>query len=199
MGKKVVAVDFDDVVFDFNGHFVPWHNKHFGTTLSYKDINSHVMEEVYKCDTATILERVRTFSHCGEHELVLPIGGAKEALRRLKNNYSLRVVTARAESFRPHVEEWNVMHFSETFDSLHFTNAFSGLHKNVKRLKSSVCKEIDASVLIEDAIGNAFEVAGQNIPVLLADRPWNQHSTLPHGIHRMHTWNDIVDWIETNV
>lgn len=67
-----------------------------------------------------------------------------------------------------------------------------------KRLKSEVCKEIGASVLIDDALKHAEEVASHGIPVLLPDKPWNRDYT-PPGVVRVQSWNDIVSWIEANV
>ena len=193
--RAVVGVDFDDVVFNFNKYFIPWHNKHFGTNVQYETVHSFSLIEVYGADEHTMTERVRAFTHDGSHKTVMPIDGAKDVIAKLCERYDLHIVTARSETTQPLVLEWLEDHFPKTFQQVHFTNTFGGLHHQVKRTKSAVCKEIGAVVHIEDAPSHAYEVATAGIPVLLLDRPWNRNSSLPRAVTRVHSWNEVSHWM----
>jgi len=61
----------------------------------------------------------------------------------------------------------------------------------MKRLKSEVCKEIKASVFIEDSLIHSDEVAKNGVPTLLPDRPWNQDFT-PEGMTRVTSRAEII-------
>ncbi|ORY87137.1 hypothetical protein BCR37DRAFT_376540 [Protomyces lactucae-debilis] len=95
--------------------------------------------------------------------------------------------------------------------------------RSIPRPKSEVCKLIDAHLLIDDSIENAYEVyANAKIPVALyGDWQWNKRepdaeaaasplsweqrralglkddeaplANLPDGVHRALTWKDVVE------
>lgn len=192
--KKKIAVDFDDVVFDFNGYFVPWHNKHFGTKVVYENITSFTLQDVYGSDAETMLGRVRQFTH-EQHRVVQPVAGAIEALRRLSTRYELHIVTSRSETTSALVKEWEATHGPSIFSKHHFTNGYGGLDHHTKRTKSSVCKDVGVVVHIEDAPSHAYEVAQSGIPVLMPDRPWNRNMSLPQNVIRVHSWDTIEHWM----
>lgn len=197
--KKVIAIDFDDVLMEFNAGFLEFHNRVHGTTLTYSQlINYDNWEVVYGCDKETMTERAKYFYRSPEHQLVKPIMGAIEAIEKLSRSHSLQIVTSRPTSVREHTLEWLDRHFPELFHDFHFTNIYAGEAGTKPRSKSEVCREIDAAVLIDDAMRHAREVAAAGIPVLLPDRPWNQ-DPVPHGVTRVHHWSDIIDWIENNL
>jgi uncharacterized HAD superfamily protein len=195
--KKKVAVDFDDVIFDFNGHFAPWHNKHFGTNVSYESITSFTLSDVYGSTDAVMLERVRQFTH-ENHAIVQPIAGARVALGRLKEKYKLCVVTSRSETLKDVMHDWSRDNVHHAVHAYHFTNGFGGLDHHVKRTKSSICKEIDAVVHIEDAPMHAYEVSQSGVHVLLPDRPWNRNMAMPKNITRVYSWDEIEHWLYTH-
>jgi uncharacterized protein len=199
MTKPVIAIDFDDVVFNFNGHFIPWHNEHHGSDVTYEGTYTFSMTDVYGVDADTLLERVRTFAHT-QHHTVLPIPGAVSALKRLMTQYELHIVTSRSETLHDTTSEWLAHHVPGVFHHLHFTNGFGGLSHHEKRSKSDVCTDINARVHIDDAYMHAEEVAiNAGIPTILPDRPWNRNDMLHPNVVRLHSWPEIVQHIETHV
>ncbi len=196
---KTIAVDFDDVLMDFNAGFLASHNHLYNTVLTYENlIDYDNWERVYGCDKETMLKRAKDFYHSPEHMLVSPVPGATEAIAKLSNNYSLQIVTSRPDSVREKTLAWLELHFPKLFHDFHFTNIYAGEVGTKPKSKSEVCKEIGALVLIDDALRHATEVATAGIPVLLPDRPWNRQHT-PAGVTRVNTWDDIVKWTEENL
>lgn len=197
--KKVIAVDFDDVLMHFNTSFLTFHNRLFGTNLIYENLTRYDdWEIVYGCDKQTMAERAKHFYHSPDHMLVPPVSGAVEAIELLSETYSLQIVTSRPDSTRSPTLKWLDNHFPSLFHDFHFTNIYAGALNVKPKPKSEVCREIGAVLLIDDAMKHARDVAESGIPALLPDRPWNQEGE-PSGVHRVHSWGEIVKWIRENV
>lgn len=191
MSRQVIAIDFDDVIATFNRAYIEHHNRvHQVPRIEYDLVDSYDFTEVYGVDAETMAKRVRTFCLM-HHDDIVPWKGVKEALAALSQDRELHVVTSRCESLTEVTEAWLVKHdLRQYFASLHFTNGFGSLYPERRRSKSSVCTEIGARVLIEDAAHNAAEVANTGVLVLLPDRPWNR-GFAHRGIVRFNEWNEV--------
>ena len=199
MSKKVIAVDFDDVLMHFNTSFLTFHNRLFGTNLIYENLTRYDdWEVVYGCDKETMAKRAKHFYHSPDHMLVPPVSGAVEAIKFLSETYSLQIVTSRPDSTRSPTLKWLDNHVKDLFHDFHFTNIYAGAIDTKPKAKSEVCREIGAVLLIDDAMKHAQDVAESGIPVLLPDRPWNQ-GIEPGGVHRKHSWEEMTSWIRENV
>jgi uncharacterized HAD superfamily protein len=191
MPKPILAVDFDDVLAGFQLAFMHYHNEQYGTTVTYEGITSYWTHEVYETTPEVIGARIMDFC-AGHHDTVMPIEGALESLRALSQKYNPVVVTSRCESLRPVTYLWKERRSFDMFANAHFTNNFETKFPELRRSKSSVCKEIGAVALIDDAASHANEVAWElNIPVFLPDRPWNRTELHPN-VTRVAGWDDIV-------
>ena len=196
---KTIALDFDDVVMNFNSGFVNFHNLSYGTNLTYEELVRYDdWEVVYGCSKEAMVERAREFYRSPHHLEVVPILGAVEAILKLASRHRLEIVTSRPETVREQVLTWLNRHLPETFKEIHFTNGFAGMAGSIKRAKSEICREIGAHAFVDDALTHAEDVARAGIPVLLPDRPWNRDRT-PDGVIRVKTWDDIVKWTEKNL
>jgi uncharacterized HAD superfamily protein len=197
MSRPVIAFDFDDVLMSFQSGFIAFHNRMYGTALAYEDVTSYDAR-AYQCNFETFTERVHLFYQSPDHKEVTPIPGSIEALQSLQNHYLLDVVTSRPAVVRDCTHAWTDRFFPNVFRSLHFTNGFGATDDVPKRSKSEVCTDIGASILVDDALEHAVDVAQKGIPVLLPDRPWNQGS-LPIGVTRIHSWDEMLSWITEHV
>ncbi len=195
--RPILAFDFDDVLMSFQNGFIAFHNRMYGTTIAYEDVVSYDAR-AYQCDFETFTERVHVFYQSPDYMEVVPTSGSIEALRFLQDQYLLDVVTNRPATVRDRTYAWTDQFFPNVFHTFHFTNGFGASHDVQKRLKSEICEEIGAVVLVEDALGHAADVAQKGIPVLLPDRPWNQ-GPLPIGVIRVHSWDEIVSWITARI
>lgn len=192
--KPVVAVDFDDVVFDFNGGFIRWHNERYGTTVAYQDLFTHDMTVVWQLELEELLRRVDEFHRETDAYWSPAMPGAHEALHHLKESYQLEIVTARSVATRAKTLACLEALDLEVFSAVHFTNEYDPDPRYPTRSKVAICQEINAIALLEDAPRNAAQVAPA-LPVLLPDRPWNQ-GELPTNVIRVHSWTDIFSALE---
>lgn len=189
--KPVVAVDFDDVIANFNAAFSAFHNRVYGTRVEYNRIFSHDMHLVYECEESEIPARLDAFYESPEHGNMVPIENVWSALTELSRRFEIHVVTNRPAS--RHVETWNWIDrwTPSVISDVHFTNLYGGIEYSEKQPKSHVCKSIGARVLVEDAFKHAFEVAETGIHVLMPHRPWNIGLMAPK-ITRITSWNQAV-------
>lgn len=195
---QIIALDFDDVVVDFNAQFCAYHNQRFGTRITYDDITTFDMQFVYGCEDKDIVRRVLEFYDSEHHERVLPMESALEYIELLSRRYTLDVVTSRPESSRTNTLALLHRHFPRTFRAVHFTNGFGAGEIEIPKTKAQLCKEIGAGLIVEDAPRHVKELCAAGIRVIMPDRPWNRTHT-PEGAVRLSSWKEIVSWIETHI
>ncbi|MFT7644574.1 MAG: putative HAD superfamily protein [Candidatus Paceibacteria bacterium] len=194
MKKPIIAVDFDDVVADFNRAFLVHHNENFGTDVAYSDITTFDLGLVYGIDDQTFVDRVVNFCRTFQ-ETIKPIDDIQSNILELSKIYDLQIVTSRWDTLDQVTQNWVDKWFPETFSAIHFVNK----HPSEKRQsKSPVCKNIGALALIDDALHNVTDAAESGLMAILMDRPWNQ-GQLPAGVVRVHTWTEASEWIQKNI
>jgi uncharacterized HAD superfamily protein len=77
-------------------------------------------------------------------------------------------------------------------DAIHFVNHFS----EDSRPKSVVCKSNNVSLLIDDAIENAYELSTNGISCVLLEKPWNREVVFEHPlVYRAKDWREIISSI----
>src|SRR5207302_7910480 len=84
---------------------------------------------------------------------------------------------------------WINRNFSGIFEDVIFVSSY---YKD-GRLKGEVCKEIGASVLIDDHLYHAADVVKYGVKCLLfGDYPWSESEELPPGIIRVRNWDEVL-------
>ena len=187
--KKVIGIDLDDVLLDFNTAFIKYHNIVYKSDLNLRSKYNHAFDKFLGCDKEEAERRILEFYETDDHDRVLPIQGAPEAIQKLSQNNSLIIITARPERLREWVSLWLGKHYGDIFSGLYFTNQFHGT--GIVKTKGETCKELGVDIFIDDHIKHIEEVALTGIKVLLFDMPWNQ-GELGFGITRVYSWNDIL-------
>jgi uncharacterized HAD superfamily protein len=191
MTKPVLGIDFDDVVYDFNGGYIAWHNKKYGTTVTYENLSSHDMAKVWRVPIETVWQRVDEFHRELDEDSVPLMPGAQLALKLLKERYQLEIITARSLSIKEKTYACLRALDIEVFSAVHFTNEYDPHPDYETRSKLAICEEIGAVALIEDAPRNAAAVA-PHLPVYLPDRPWNRTEEIPN-VERVYSWEEILE------
>ena len=97
---------------------------------------------------------------------------AKKELSKLKDRwYKIYVVTARHHLLRWITMLWLWKKYRGMFAWIRFADFFTKWATK----KSIICKELWATVMVEDNLDNAINCAESWIKVFLIDRPWNQN------------------------
>jgi uncharacterized HAD superfamily protein len=123
---------------------------------------------------------------------ILPLENSIDGIYTLSElGKFLHVITARNESDHgSDTHEWIETYFPEIHPTrVHFVNHIS---KN-SLPKSSICKSYNISLLIDDGLHNAVDVAEHGISCILIDKPWNRREfdqELP--IYRVKDWEEII-------
>jgi hypothetical protein len=117
---------------------------------------------------------------------------AKKKLREFKSKwFKLHVVTARHFLFRFSTGLWLYKNYRSIFSSIEFANFFSRFSTK----KSVICKELWASIIIEDNLENAIDCANAGIEVYLLNKPWNKDYDV-----KKHKWIvKVKSWMDINI
>ncbi len=189
---RSIAVDLDDVLFDFVGYFFQWHNEQYGTALRPEDIAGKKIWETWGGTAEEASERVPRFYHeVGMLELE-PIDGAVMALEQLNTRYKMTVISARDSSTRRITQAWIDKYLPDVFDEI-VLGIGDPMARGRPMTKAELCKQVGAKLLIDDQLVNARHVAAAGIDALLfGDYPWNQAASLPPGIKRVQDWPHVA-------
>lgn len=124
---------------------------------------------------------------------VFPMSDAIDGVAQLSwQDKYIHVITARNEhDHRSDTEKWLNLYFPEIHPSnVHFANHLSS-HNHAK---STICKSLDVTLMIDDGLHNALDLAENNIECILLDKPWNRKVEANHPlIHRVQHWQEIID------
>ncbi len=191
MTKPVLAVDFDDVVNNFNRAFLLYNQFTHGAKQRYEDLLSYDYCIAYGISEAEAHERIWHFCHRLHHQ-VRPIKSVIGALQLLNDLYEIHMVTGRCESIAAVTHGWLKDNAPRVFVETHFTNSFATKHPERRRSKVEVCREIGAVALVDDSLSHVGNVAQElRIPVYMPTQPWNQHET-PVGVTRVSDFDEAL-------
>ena len=185
-----IGIDLDDVLGNMVPVFMRYHNDTYGTTLTKEDMWSYDFHKVLQISLEESIKRIYDFERSSKLMDIVPIQGAKEAVQQLANKHHLVVITARDDEFAQTTDHWIETHFPGMFSDIYFANHQSAT--STPRNKGDICKEIGASLMIDDSFQNALSCYGVCDNVLLFDAPWNKHEKLLDGIHRVSSWEEIL-------
>ena len=186
----LIGVDLDEVLAEFTEGFLAYHNESEGTGYRKEDFHTYHFEEIIGGSKKEVVGKILEFYKSPEFGGTKPVDGSVEAIRLLRQQHQLVVVTARPISIRQATEQWLLRHFPEMFDDIYYTyNPYSGRGDSPK---SAVCLERNINILIDDAPENIMDFTNHPTRVLLFERPWNKIARVPENIQRVSSWQEIV-------
>lgn len=169
--------------------------------LTIEDIHNH---DIYEVSSHNItLEQVsfiwEKFGEVTSDPRSVPIVPfAREGFQLMKQkNIQLSVITARNDTDplkKRRTLDWLGYHFPEIGETdISFVNHY---HRDA-RPKSEVCKAKWVTLLIDDHIGNAQDLALAGLSTIILDRPWNRHVEFEHPlVYRVKDWQEIIHHLE---
>ena len=191
MAKPVLAIDIDEVLFPFLPELIKHHNEIYGTDFSVAEFNTYDFYKIWGGTSEETVEKVHVFLKLPQTH-VPPLGQAARAIKRLKQDYKLVVITSRDKQLEERTREWLLHHFPDTFHEIILAgNHYTGLHF---RTKIEVCRELGAFCLIDDNLSYVRQCAAEGVPaILFGDYGWNQAGELPAGVTRAKDWDEVVE------
>lgn len=187
--KPILGVDFDDVLVRTGHALAEFHNATYGTSYTRDEVTDFKLSGIWNCTPEEAHRRIGEFISTEFHHKAEAVLGAYDALKILKKDYDIVIVTGRSSEWRDTTVEWLEKNFIGLYREIHFTDS----HPNSVsfRPKSEIAQNLGFNIFIDDALHFASDVASVGIPVLLFDTPWNQ-GELPKGVTRVYSWEEIL-------
>lgn len=182
--KPVLASDWDDVMYEFLRYFLPYFNQRNGTDLKPEDVLDHDMTELLGRDRKFFLDEVDKFHEHGETTDHGIMPKSEEVIPLLVDKYDIVIVTARKKRFQHRVSDMVERYLPGQISAIYTLEDFEHLGHS----KGAFAKELGASVLVDDHLGNIEEAVAHNVRGLL----WN----LPKNIGRPVAAERVNDWYE---
>ncbi|CAL5228676.1 g11849 [Coccomyxa viridis] len=193
-----VAVDVDEVLGRFLHSLNKFCEEEYGLLFDIPDYSVYEFAKIWKCTTDESNRIVHDFFESQHFAAgILPIPGAYHSLQRLRGSCDLVVVTSRQHCIRQPTLAWVQEHFPDVFREVHFGNHWALEGKS--KAKSEICRDIGATVLIDDNPRYAVECASAGIDVLLYDwndsYPWSKTADGPvhPQIQRVRNWTEVEE------
>jgi 5'(3')-deoxyribonucleotidase len=193
MARKVIGLDFDDVLFHCFRDLVRFNNDKYGTRHAFEEYTSYQPMELWGCDYKEVMRRVKEFHESDYAKNLKPVPGAVEAITALARTYDLVIVTMRPPETEAFSREL-LKQFPDVFKQIHFLGTWEGSYGS--KNKSDICKQSGAVAFVDDGLYNAETISASGIPVLLFDAPWNQAENLPPLVKRVFSWNEVLRELE---
>ena len=198
--KPVVACDLDEVLGGFLPCLTEWHNKMYATTFTLADYKSYEYADLWGGTNAESVAKVHEFFHSSEFQNgVQPIAHAFETLQKFTNDFDFIVVTSRQTVIEKETKNWIEQHYPNIFSSIKLGNHYDLASPDpdapssgniIKRSKPDMCKDIQATALIDDSAKYAYQCASEvkdgatctemRLVVLFGEYGWNTGSHVPN-------------------
>ncbi len=186
-----IAVDLDDVTVAIMDGLISYHNNKFNTNFVYEDHNRWDLDKIWGCTPEEAMKRVYDFYGSNFMELLLPIEGAIDGIKKISKKHTISFITSRPTFLEQKTKRW-IKHYLPNYNFItYFTNQYTP-HNISKLKKSDICKKLNINLIIDDAPVNALDCASNNIRVLLFTRPWNTEMQNNEYITRVNSWKEIV-------
>lgn len=194
--KPIVAVDVDDVISDQVENIRAFANNRYGHNHTIEDYKVEgpywgYWQHVWGVSSD---EDRRRMSKYNENELSNQqlIKGSVGALKKLKKDYTLVIITSRDESLTEKTHLWLEKHFPDVFDSIHFVPIWED---GTRATKATICREIGAGYLIDDNPEHCNLAAKVGVTSLLfGSYGWQQNAKMHKDVVRVADWKEVLEY-----
>jgi len=115
-----IGLDLDDILADCMPALLQYHNDIHGTVLSLEDHKHFELERIWGCSREEAIRRVQDFFETSYFRNIIPVDGAQEGVKRLREHHEIFVITSRAEIISRETGAWVERYFQESFTSCSF-------------------------------------------------------------------------------
>lgn len=196
MSRKVIAVDLDDVLSDTVSQFLQFCNEHWGMSLTPEDYNEH-LATMWQVDEYEADKRIKEYHESGVASNYQYDEAAFEVLKKLSEDYDLVITTSRRRHLEEMTRAWLEKHYGGLFKDVRFAGIWDSEDKinRMNMTKAALCKEINASYLIDDQPKHCIAAAEAGLRALLfGSYPWNRQFEPTNGVTRVCDWKEIEEY-----
>lgn len=191
----MIALDVDEVLADFLAKMIEYHNQEYGTSLKRSDFYTYDWWHVWGGTADEAFHKLYQFMLSPMNDEVMPILGAVEGVRALKEaGHRLAVITGRPKQVSYLTEEWLERWFAGLIDEFHSTDMHIFNHGSDS--KGTLCRDLHADLLIDDMYKYGEECTQFSVPFFLFDSPWNRDYQLKPSMRRVKSWSEITEKVK---
>jgi 5'(3')-deoxyribonucleotidase len=188
--KPLVALDCDEVLFDFARPYLRWREDRGLLSARMDQLTGYHWHDLLGVDPATANEQEAQFLQEVSADLP-PIDGAVRGVAQLSKSFDLVVLTARVESAHGELTRfWIDKYFPGMFRQVILTHIDPMTSTG---RKSEHVERIGAAVLVDDYAGHLSTLGPARRGVLFGTHPWVKASSTPAGSVRVEHWGQLPD------
>lgn len=199
MERQRIAVDCDDVIANINDNMRQFINDTFDFQHTAEDYRvdgeyHRYWERIWGIPEGESVDWFAQYVASGRMAELTPVEGALPALRALKDQYSLVMVTARSTLEVDYTVQWLERHAPELFDEVTFMHRWQRTPDH-KVTKGEICHELKADYLIDDNYDHCRgAVAMGKQAILFGDYGWNRNYELQPNMIRAGDWQAVQEY-----
>lgn len=193
--KQRVAIDLDDTLAATIEGTLAFVSRRLGKEFEKGDITAIEYWAAYGISDSEAIAQVQAYNLEGFPGLQ-PLEGAYDTLVSLRNRYSFYIVTAREKSTAQVTSDWVDRHFTGLFEDVIFAgNPFINKEAQPKEV---ICRELKASLLIDDSVAHVNACAGIGITsILFGGHAWHpRDEDVGRHITKIADWKGVKEYFD---
>lgn len=199
--RQRIAVDCDDVIANVNDSVREFINQTYGFNHTSEDYRvdgeyKTYWERIWGLKEGESADWFSRYIASGRMADLEPVDSALGVLERLKDRYSLILVTARSLDEVGYTDSWLARHAPGLFDEVTFVHRWqAALGDQVS--KGEICQQLGANYLIDDNYDHCLSAAELGLQaVLFGDYGWNRRYETPAGVVRAGGWSEVMEFFD---
>ncbi len=195
--KKIIAVDIDDVLSRSSEVIIQFGNERFNINLSQEDLTED-LSEMWQISREEAEETWVEYLANGAMERYDVVPEARDALHKLRADYTLIAVTSRRKVLMDISQKWLDANYPGCIDKLVCAQIYGEGKQDAHLLtKAEVLQELGAEFLIDDQPKHCIGAASVGVKaVLFGGYPWNRDVDIPKSVVRCNNWPSVVEYFD---
>lgn len=199
-GRKVIAIDIDDVLSSQLEVLIDFSTEKIGRKFSKEDFMTPGDYWGYYINIWGLGrdEGYKLFNEfLDEHYPLKQVvkEDVKDALKILKNDYDLEIITSRGPGYEEITKKWLEEQIPNMFGGVHFVHDWD--KDDLKATKAMICQEIGAEYLIDDNAEHCLLATGVGVNALLfGEYGWNIATEPNDKVKRVKSWLEVLGYFE---
>jgi len=195
---QLIAIDIDDVIADTKAAARAWVTVASGIVLDESVYESHsgywdYYNRIWAAHGISGVRYEQFLDELIEDQSHMPLlAGAQFAVRELRKNYRIVLITARDPLLEKATRRWIDEHLGNDIQLFLSSNP---LVRSTHKSKGQLCRELGASLLIDDNVENCKSALDAGVKAILFGRyAWQKDP--PLQAVNIRSWPEVLEYID---
>ncbi len=194
--KPILGVDHDEVLGPHVEPFLVFVSERYGVHVRPEEVRTYNLSTHLGIPPETVRRWFLEFYQSPVFDNIPPDPEAQRATVDLSAVWNIVDVTSRPEAWHDKTSRWLNSHFPHINGPYYSANGHN-FQESPKKPKVEVCRDLGASVLVDDCPAYLQGCANADIKGVLITRPWNQDDNEPEGVLRVNNWTEAAKYIKS--